>query len=76
MLIADHMGLEQFVWTIRTCITRAADFFVLLKRLINYLISDTTHVQQRAKRVKSICPLEGYTFKQQYLLLAVGGIIT
>lgn len=53
--------------------SEASDFSVLLTRIINYLISDTTHVQQSAKRVKSFCPRRGYTFKQHYPSLAVGG---
>ena len=52
---------------------RTSDFSVLLTRIINYLISDTTHVQRSAKRVESFCPQQGYTFKQHYPSLAVEG---
>lgn len=54
----------------------ASDFSVLLTRIINYLISDTTHVQQSAERVKSFCPQQGYTFKQHYPSLAAGEYMT
>lgn len=62
-------------WLFKATI-RASDFSVLLTRIINYLISDTTHVQQSAKRVESFCPQQGYTFKQHYPSLAVGGYMT
>lgn len=62
-----HTNVAFFKATIQ-----ASDFFVLLTRIINYLISDTTHVQQRAKRVKSFCPRQMFTFKLHYPLIALG----
>lgn len=58
-------------WEVYKTSVHSSDCSGLLTQIINYLNTDTTHVQQSAKRVKSFCPRQGYTFKH-HLSLAGG----